>query len=156
MWQVVGSLGTGACRWQLADVVEMSLLAVRALGDIDARQAQDALDRCFLIGCGRWWCRDELLADSGQNGLLATRGKPTVSAGLLEATRQDVQQEAADEVHDGDGQCLGFVAIGSIKPCEGDLVVLNGKNTVIGNGHAMGVAPEVVQCLLWVLAVALG
>ena len=91
MWQVFLSLGTSACRWQLANVVEMPLLTMRALGDIDARQAQDALARCFLIGCGRWWCRDELLADSGQNGLLATRGKPTVSADLLEAAWQDVQ-----------------------------------------------------------------
>ena len=41
------------------------------------------------------------------------------------------------------------VAMGIILPTEGDLIALHGDQPVIGDGHAMRVASQVVEHMLW-------
>jgi len=63
--------------------------------------------------------------------------------------RQAVQQEATDKLHRADGNRLGAIFL-SIFCAKGDLAVLKGLDTAVGNGHPMGIAGQVVEHLLGV------
>ena len=52
------------------------------------------------------------------------------------------------EVRGGDGHHLGLASVTIIFPLEGDLAVLQGQQPAIGDGHAMGVAAEILQHVL--------
>jgi hypothetical protein len=67
-----------------------------------------------------------------------------------------MQQEAADEVAERKGHLLLGVAVGAVAPGEGDAAVGDGADAVVGDGDAVGVAPEVVERLLRVARGGLG
>jgi hypothetical protein len=73
-----------------------------------------------------------------------------VVADAVETGRQDVQEEAADEFRRLQGH--RFLAVGSIgavvRVAEGDVAVLDGEQPLVGDRHAMGVAPDVVEDLV--------
>ena len=69
-------------------------------------------------------------------------------ADAAELVREDVEQEAANELVDGERHCLGFVADAVILPAETDTTVLAGEETAVGDGDAMGIAAEIVEHLL--------
>ena len=72
-------------------------------------------------------------------------GQEAVIADALEAGRQGVLQEAADELLGGDGHHLGVAGVAVIFPLEGDLAIFEGQQTLVGDGHAVGVAAEILQ-----------
>jgi hypothetical protein len=73
--------------------------------------------------------------------------KPEV-ANADEAGGKHVEEEAAQELlHRQSHQAL-LVTVPGVSPAEGDLVVLKGEQTVIGDGHAVGVAAEITENLL--------
>ena len=65
-----------------------------------------------------------------------------------QAAGQDLQQEAAQELMSGDGHDLVLAAVSVIPPAEGDAIIFEGHEAMVGDGHAMGVARQVVENLL--------
>ena len=66
-----------------------------------------------------------------------------------EAIGQDVKQEAADEFLGVKGEGRFSVAILSISITQGDLTVLDRKDALVGQRHAVGIAAEVIEHGLW-------
>ena len=62
-----------------------------------------------------------------------------------QAAGQDVKQEAAQELMSGNGHDLLLAAVGIVSPAEGDAIVFEGHEPMVGNGDAMGVAGQVVE-----------
>src|SRR5450759_2576431 len=75
-------------------------------------------------------------------------GQEAVVADALQAGRQNVLEEAADELVGGDGHHLGFACVAIIFPLEGNLAVFQSQEAPVGDGDAMGVAAEVLQHVL--------
>ena len=77
-------------------------------------------------------------------------GQKAEMTDALEAGRQNMQQEAADKLLDGDGHYFGLPLIGTavIFPVERQLAVVEGNQALIGDGDAMGIAAEILDHLL--------
>jgi len=58
-----------------------------------------------------------------------------------------MQQEVAQEPVERSGLGFLFVVVGRIAPAKGDLAIGKRNQTMIGDGHAMGVAAEILQYL---------
>jgi len=69
----------------------------------------------------------------------------------MEALRQHVHQEAADELVRR--QRHGFPAAGTfdaiVLPAKGHATIIGGDESAVRDGDAMGVACEIAQDLLW-------
>ena len=87
----------------------------------------------------------EQLATERELGLAVAVGQEAVVADALQAGRRHVLEEAADELHGGDGHHSGFAGIAVIFPLEGYLTVFESQQTAVGDGHPMGVAAEILQ-----------
>src|SRR3982074_1977407 len=97
-------------------------------------------------GFGRWaggLRQQEKVPQVAQR--FAARGMPqAVIADLMEAGRQDVLEEAPDELVAGDG----FPALavgGAVLVAIGHGGVVDGQDAVVGDGDAEGVAGEIVE-----------
>ena len=64
---------------------------------------------------------------------------------------EDVRKETADELEDRQGHCLFFAIIAVIEIFEGDGIIGNGDNPMIGNGNAEDVASEILNQLFCVI-----
>ena len=64
-----------------------------------------------------------------------------------EAFGQHVQKEAAQELGGAKSHLALLATVGVILPAEGDALLFEGQQAMIGNGHAMGVATEIAQHL---------
>jgi hypothetical protein len=62
--------------------------------------------------------------------------------------RQNVEQEAAQELHGVERHRAEAVASLRVFPAEGDLAILQGNQTPVGDSHPMGIAGEVLQDVL--------
>ena len=62
-----------------------------------------------------------------------------------EAWGKHMEQEAAQELLHRQGHQALLVAVGGVSPAEGNLVVLQADQTVIGDGHPVGVAAEIAE-----------
>ena len=62
-----------------------------------------------------------------------------------EAAREQVEEEAAQELIDGQGHEPLLVGVSGISPAEGDVAVGEGNESVVGDGDAMGVGTEIAQ-----------
>jgi hypothetical protein len=80
--------------------------------------------------------------------ILATgRTQQAVGADLGEAAREDVLEKARDE--DIDRQCHALALVSArVRVSEGDVVVFEAFEAVVGKGHAVDVAREVERGLL--------
>jgi hypothetical protein len=58
---------------------------------------------------------------------------------------QDVKQESAQELMGGNGHDLLLAAVSIVSPAEGDAIVLEGHETMVGDGDAVGIAGQVVE-----------
>jgi hypothetical protein len=65
-----------------------------------------------------------------------------------ESWGKHVEQEAAQELVDRKGHQALLVAMGRVSPAKGDLATLQGDEAVIGDGHPVGVAAEIVENML--------
>ena len=74
-------------------------------------------------------------------------GEEAVVANAMEAVRQGVQQEAADELVGGKRHDLGPAMMSIVPPLEGDLSVGDAEQTGVGDRDAMCVTAEIGQYL---------
>jgi hypothetical protein len=58
---------------------------------------------------------------------------------------EDMEQEAAQELGYRDRQGAFLVAMCGVPPAKGDLALVEGDQAMVGNGHAVGVATEILQ-----------
>ena len=62
-----------------------------------------------------------------------------------QAAGQNVQQESAQELMGGNGHDLLLAAVGIVSPAEGNAIALEGHETMVGDGDAVGIAGQVVE-----------
>ena len=63
--------------------------------------------------------------------------------------RQHVEQETADELDRIEGHDLGAGVIGVVFPVEADAAVFQGSKAVVGDGHSMGIASQILEHASW-------
>ena len=105
----------------------------------------------------RWRLGDrQQTAAIGELGGALTVGEIAVVADAMEAVRQDVEQEAADELVGAKGHHLLLVVVAIILPAEADPAFGESHQAAVGDGDAMGVAAEIIKHLLGSAERALG
>jgi hypothetical protein len=92
----------------------------------------------------------------GEPGGAAAVGEKAEVPDAVEAGRQDVEQEAAHELAGVEGHDLLAALVAVVLPAEADRAVGHADEPAVGDGDAMGVAPEVGQHLLGPAERALG
>src|SRR5437868_3977207 len=99
-----------------------------------------------MVSC--WRDRQQLAAE---RKLLVTMagGREAVMADAVEAVRQGVKQEAADELEGVESHHLRFAVMAIILPAEADAAICQADEPRIGAGEAMRIATETSQHLLW-------
>src|ERR1700687_4638150 len=77
-------------------------------------------------------------------------GKEAVAANAMEAIRQHMEEEAANELGDRDSHDFALViaAFPIVLPAEGDVGLVEIEQATVGDRNAMGVAGEIGQDLL--------
>ena len=82
-----------------------------------------------------------------QSGRRAARqvGEKAEVADAHEAAREQVEEETAQELIDGQGHEPLLVGVSGISPAEGDVAVGEGNESVVGDGDAVGVGTEITQ-----------
>ena len=93
-------------------------------------------------GCRR---ATEQLEAERQERSASPVGEEAEVADAHEAARQQVEQEAAQELLDRQSHQPLLVAMGGVSPAEGDVAFVEGDQSVVGDGDAMGVAAEIAQ-----------
>ena len=94
----------------------------------------------FGRGGGRGWRHAEQAAAQGQLLGAVAAGEEAEVSDAVEVGRQDVQQEAADELLGGERHRLALVAMAVIGPVEADAAVVEGEEAVVGDGDPLGLA----------------
>lgn len=59
-----------------------------------------------------------------------------------------MEKEAPQKLLGGEGHLSLLIAVCIILPAEGDLIMLEGHKTVVGDGHAMGIAGKITQHMM--------
>ena len=110
-----------------------------------------------LVSAWALWHGEQLTRSRDVVGARAA-GEQAVVADAVEAVRQDVDQEAADELVGGEcHDLLAIATIGTIVlPSEGDAGAVAGDQPAVGDGDAVGVARQIGQHGLWPAERALG
>ena len=80
----------------------------------------------------------------GEDDAAPPIGQKAIVTDTDKAVRQDVEQEAAQELRQRDRQGAFLVAIGRVPPAEGNLVLVERDQTVVGDGDAVGIAAEIL------------
>lgn len=73
----------------------------------------------------------------------------TEVADAHEATRQQVQQEAAQELFDRQSHDPLLIAVGGVAPAKGYVALGESNQPAVGDGHAVGVSAEIAQHMFW-------
>lgn len=83
-------------------------------------------------------------------------GEEAVVTDAMEATWEDVDQEAADELVGGEGHdLLPLAPLGAVVlPLEGEAVVIERDQAGVGDGDLMGVARQIGEHRLWSIGIA--
>ncbi len=77
-------------------------------------------------------------------GATGVREKPRLPD-AHETTRQDVLDEAAEKLHGGERHHAALIAMGVVLPPEGDVIPVEGDQSVIADGDPVRIATEVAQ-----------
>src|SRR5665213_984888 len=83
-------------------------------------------------------------AERQQRGALPV-GEEAEVADAYEAAWQQVEQKAAQELVDRQSHEPLLVGVRGISPAEGDVALLKGDQSAVGDGDAVGVAAEIAQ-----------
>ena len=75
-------------------------------------------------------------------------GEETEVADAHEAWGKDVEEKASQELLHRQGHEAWLVSVGGVSPAEGDLVTGQRDEAMVGDGHAMGVATQIVEDIL--------
>jgi hypothetical protein len=139
------------------DASQEPLLAVRAQAEAVGQEIQEVLAEAGVLGTSIR--ASTFLVESTPAGRehpgAGTVGEEAVVADADEAPGQHVEQEAPDELGKGEGQSSRPMAA-VVFEAEGDGGVIDVKQTVVGDGDAMGVAGEVLEDVLGSLEGRLG
>ena len=103
-----------------------------------------ARTRCGDLGLG-WWCCTEQRKAEWQGGGTSAASKEAEVANAHEAFGKYVQQEAAQELICRKGHELLLAAMSVVLPSEGDSIVVEGDETMVGDGNTVSVASQVVE-----------
>src|SRR5271170_6719410 len=103
----------------------------------------------FARRFGRWSCilvraSEQPEAQRQQRSAVAVGEKAEV-ADANEAWRQQMEQEAAQKLIDGQSHEPFLVAVGGIAPSEGDVAIGESNQPAVGNGDAMSIGAEITQ-----------
>ena len=66
-----------------------------------------------------------------------------------EAFRKHVQQESAQELIEREGHQSLLVFMSGVAPVKGDLLTSQRDESMVGDGHAMGVTAQIVEHMFW-------
>ena len=80
----------------------------------------------------------------------------TEVANAHEAARQEMKQEATQELIDRQSHDPLAIVLSGISPSESNAAVSEGKQSVVGDGDAMGVGAEIAQHVFWAAEGRLG
>ena len=72
-------------------------------------------------------------------------GEESEVANANQTLGQNVDEEASQELIRGNGHDLLLAAVGIVSPAERDAIVLEGHETMVGDGDAVGIAGQVVE-----------
>src|SRR5260370_19229641 len=72
-------------------------------------------------------------------------GEEAEVANANQALGQNVEEEASKELVGGNGHGLLLAAVSIVSPAEADAIVLEGHETMVGDGDAVGIAGQVVE-----------
>jgi len=124
-----------------------TLAAHRAAREVDPREAlHQRVDR-FGAGVFGRWVAEEVTAPSQGASTRAVREQAEV-ANAHEAGRQDVQEKPTKEFVDLEGHHLAPVVVGVVLPVEAHHALVQTEESVVGQGDAVRIAPEVLEQLL--------
>jgi hypothetical protein len=84
----------------------------------------------------------------GQNSGAPAIGQEPERADADKAAGQDVEQEAAQELLRGERHHSLLIPVGIILPAETNLVMLEGREAMIGDGYTMGIAGEIAEYMV--------
>ena len=105
------------------------------------------LGAVVITGLGLYRRYVEQAAHPGDVVGARATGEQAIVADAVEALRQDVDQEAADEL--GGGECHDLLALATfgtiVLPSEGDTGVVAGNQPAVGNGDAVSIARQISQ-----------
>ena len=87
---------------------------------------------------------EQLEAERQQRGTSPV-GEESEVADAHEAAWQQVEQEAAQELVDRQSQEPLLVGVRGVSPAEGDVALLKGDESAVGDSDAVGVAAEIAQ-----------
>jgi len=76
-------------------------------------------------------------------------GEEAEATDAHEAARQQVEQEAAQELFDPQGHEPLLVAVSGVSPAEGDIAFAESDQPVVGDGDAVSVCAEIAQRVFW-------
>src|SRR3981189_1867728 len=99
------------------------------------------------LGIGRRVMGIEQPAAEGEVVAASAIGEEAVVANAMEAVRQGMQQESADELVGIERHHLGLAVLAVVLPGEADLAVKERDQPTVGDGDAMGIAAEIGQHL---------
>src|SRR5260370_26789486 len=87
----------------------------------------------------------ERLEAEWQQRSASSIGEEAVGTNAHEAARQQMEQEAAEELVDRQRQQALLVGMGGVSPAEGDVALLQADQYAVGDGDAVSVAAEIAQ-----------
>ena len=90
------------------------------------------------------WFDAEQRAAALERSSAAAVGEEAEVADADQAFGQDMDQKSAQELIGGNGHDLVLAAVGIVSPAEGDALVFERHQAMVGDGNAMGVAGQVV------------
>ena len=86
----------------------------------------------------------------------ASVGKKSEVADAHKAARQQVKQESAQELFDGQSRQPLLVAVSGVAPAKSYVALGESNQPAVGNGNAVGIGTEIAQCVFWPAERALG
>src|SRR5258707_13079449 len=101
------------------------------------------LGRAFL-----WRSHAQKLTATLQLLLAASIAKEPVVANTVEPIRQNVEQKSPDEFVRREGHGFLLIVVAVVSPVKFHLAIFDVDDPMIGNGHPVGVAPDIVHDLL--------
>ena len=112
---------------------------------IDAGQFEQLLTGCLVAGLRQFMREAEDLTAAAEVLLFGSVGQEAKVTDAHEPIGEDVKKESPDKFHGR--QCHGFklIPIFSISVEEGNVAVFDSKDAMVGQGHPMGIASQVVE-----------
>jgi len=134
-------LGDGPCRESFHDE--------HGGGTVWTTEAS-VLGRSGMGGCERmgFGVVQQQTLTVGQEFCALAIGEESEGTDTDKAAGENMEQETAQELVCGEGHHPLLITVRIIFPAEGDLVLVESHETVVGDGDAMGVASEIAQHML--------